>query len=112
MNTAFVDGELNKTVSGGTENNNWNLLDDPTLLREDEEVLGHSHILDLSEKEIKKHSNKNLPNAESAIQPEYKPYTATTYAYNQQKVVDDDEEDLQDLCDFFHGKKPLKSNKK
>jgi hypothetical protein len=61
LNTAFVDGELNKTVSGGLEGNGWNLLDDPALLRaEEEEAMGQSNILEFSENEIKGTSGKNL----------------------------------------------------
>jgi hypothetical protein len=29
LNVAFVDGELNKTVTANNENSDWNLLDDP-----------------------------------------------------------------------------------
>ena len=100
-----MDGELNKTVSGGvgSETNGWNLLDDPALLREEEEQLGQSNILEFSDKEIKGTSGKNLKIAESTIKPQGKP--ASTAAYHQHRVPDDDDDDLID----FLG---IKSNKK
>lgn len=107
LNTAFVDGELNKTVSGSVEANGWNLLDDPALVRgEEEEAMGQSKILDFSEKEIKGSSGKNLMIAESTIKPQSKPSSQATY--QQHKVVDDDD-DLIDLFDIIQGKpKPSK----
>lgn len=106
LNMAFVDGELNKTVSGGAEGNGWNLLDDPALLREEEEEEeeqpGPSHFLELSEKELKGHSAKNLLSAQSSIKPQGKPISTATY--QQQRPADDDDDDLIDLL----GIKPVK----
>ncbi len=38
LNMAFVEGELNKTVTNNNEATEWNLLDDPQMMKEEEEV--------------------------------------------------------------------------
>lgn len=85
-----MDGDLNKTVSAGNNNdNNWNLLDDPAILKEDEEEPGNGNILDFSDKEIKPNSNKLL-NMGSSIHFLEKPAVSKVH-YGTREVEEDDE---------------------
>lgn len=111
LNTAFVDCELNKTVNNGGEGNNWNLLDDPNILKEEEnDVLG-SNILDFHEKDANSNFRKHLPIMESSIRFAEK---SELHFGNHKHTVeeDDDEEDLKDLCNELNKKwKPTPKKK-
>lgn len=53
LNLAFVEGELNKTVTNNSnENSNWNLLDDPQMAGVEEEEVDNfnENYLDVSQK--------------------------------------------------------------
>ena len=84
-------------MSTGLEGN-WNLLDDPNLLKEEEEEEEEPHcsnILEFSEKEIKGNSAKQLGAAESSIRPKAKPSSSACY-----KIAEEDD-DLKDLYEEF-----------
>jgi hypothetical protein len=87
LNTAFVEGELNKTVNQASTD--WNLLDDPNLLEEEDPVNNISNIF-TSDKELLTNTNKPLF-LESCIRH------GTIPTHSASNRIIDEDEDLKDL---------------
>ena len=102
LDNAFVEGELNKTVTANSnENSNWNLLDDPQMetikKQEIQEDQYDCNFLGVSDKEAKS-SSKNMGPMESSIHFKNKGLMASTLPQAKKNEDDDDEdEDLKDM---------------
>ena len=102
LDNAFVEGELNKTVTANSnENSNWNLLDDPqmeTIKKQEiqEQDQYDSNFLGISDHEAKS-SSKNMGPMESSIHFKNKGLMASTLPQAKKSEDDDEDEDLKDM---------------
>lgn len=90
LNTAFVEGELNKTLTA-EESSNWNLLDDPNIL-EEEPNANLSHILSADSRSTSK-THKSGLFMESTIKFQEKYSSNANYATRPAE----DDDDIKDL---------------
>lgn len=101
LNEAFIEGDLNKTVTNNSiENSNWNLLDDPAMEvvkhENEEEEDNYDNFLDVSEKDMKP-SSRNIGGLESSIQFNSNSLMMSKMNCSKKKVEEEDDEDLKDL---------------
>jgi hypothetical protein len=113
LDQAFVEDNLNRTVSGsnGIENNNWNLLDEPELeniKHEEEDYVEEEDCLELGEKGKGGKAYNNIGGMESSIHFQNKGLLSSNLQYKK-PVEEDEDDDIRDLLgEVFKGKKPAK----